>query len=50
MGIRRWIAAGLVSEESEVDLGEIKRWSEKEGKLAAFEQISGRLAGEGAKG
>lgn len=36
----------LVSEESEVDLDEIKRWSDKEGKLADFERIAGRLSGE----
>lgn len=36
----------LVSEESDIDLGEIKRWSNKEGKLADFERIVSRLSGK----
>jgi hypothetical protein len=34
----------LVSEESDIDLDEIKRWSDKEGKLADFERIVDRLS------
>lgn len=37
----------LVADESDVNLAEVKRWSEKEGKLADFEQIVDRLSGEG---
>lgn len=36
----------LVSEESDIDLDDIKRWSNKEGKLADFERIAGRLSGK----
>ena len=34
----------LVSEESDVDLHEIRRWSEKEGMLGEFEAVASRLA------
>lgn len=36
----------LVAEESDVDLIEIRRWSEKEGKLGEFEALANRLAGD----
>jgi hypothetical protein len=36
----------LVAEESDVDLNEIKRWSEKEGKLGEFEALGHRITGD----
>jgi hypothetical protein len=35
--------AAMVARRQQIDMGEIRRWSENEGKLAEFERIKNRL-------